>query len=158
TRGSTKWRSAPAMAAMLAVRRPTGSANLQIALGWHILTTHGKEIVWHNGGTAGYRTFIGFDRAARTGVVVLSNAGTAAGPDDIGRHLLDPESPLLTLTAPAQHAEIKVDPTLYDHYVRRYQPAPSILMAVTREGDHLCAQVSGQAEFGIFPGAGKEWF
>src|SRR5262252_2052615 len=149
---------APAMAAMLAVRRPTGTANLQIALGWHILTMHGKEIVWHNGGTAGYRTFIGFDRAARSGVVVLSNAGTAAGPDDIGRHLLDPESALLTLTAPSQHTEIKLDPTLYDQYVGRYQLAPSMLLAVTRDGDHLFAQLTGQPKFEIFAEAEKEFF
>ena len=93
--GYTSTPLAAAMKAMLDVRRPTGTANLEIALGWHVLTAHGREIVWHNGGTAGYRTFIGFDRAARIGVVVLSNAGTAAGPDDIGRHLLDPALPLL---------------------------------------------------------------
>ena len=50
-----------AMASMLDVRRPTGVDNLQIALGWHVLRAHGRDIVWHNGGTAGYRTFIGFD-------------------------------------------------------------------------------------------------
>ncbi|HJZ74771.1 MAG TPA: serine hydrolase [Vicinamibacterales bacterium] len=149
---------APAMAAMLAVRRPTGSANLDIALGWHILKTHGKEIVWHNGGTAGYRTFIGFDRAARTGVVVLSNAGTVAGPDDIGRHLLDPQQPLLAQTAPAQHTEVKVDPKIYDQYVGRYQLAPAMVMAVTHEDDHLFAQLTGQPRFEIFPEGEKQFF
>ena len=93
--GYSKSPLAPAMAAMLKTRRPTGRPDLEIALGWHILTGNGKEIVWHNGGTAGYRTFIGYDAKARIGVAVLSNAGTAAGPDDIGRHLLDPARPLL---------------------------------------------------------------
>ncbi len=82
---------APAMAAMLRVRAPTGRPGLDIALGWHVLTTpSGREIVWHNGGTGGYRSFIGFDPKAGTGVVVLSNMFTTAGVDDIGRHLLDP--------------------------------------------------------------------
>ena len=80
---------------MLAARRPTTLPNMTIGLAWHVVKRHGKDIVWHNGGTAGYRTFIGFDPAARVGVVVLSNAGTAAGPDDIGRHLLDADVPLL---------------------------------------------------------------
>jgi D-alanyl-D-alanine-carboxypeptidase/D-alanyl-D-alanine-endopeptidase len=149
---------APAMAAMLAVRRPTGSGDLQIALGWHVLTTHGKEIVWHNGGTAGYRTFIGFDRAARTGVVVLSNAGTVAGPDDIGRHLLDPQLPLLAVTAPAQHTEITIDPKLYDQYVGRYQLAPAAILTVSRTGDRLFAQLTGQPAFEIFPEGEKRFF
>jgi len=32
------------------------------------------EIVWRNGGTGGYRSFIGFDRKKRKGVVVPSNS------------------------------------------------------------------------------------
>ncbi|HEY0590372.1 MAG TPA: serine hydrolase domain-containing protein, partial [Thermoanaerobaculia bacterium] len=86
---------APAMAAMLKTRRPTGAPGLEIALGWHVSTRDGREIVWHNGGTGGYRSFVGFDPKARTGVVVLANMFTEAGVDDIGRHLLDPSAPLL---------------------------------------------------------------
>jgi CubicO group peptidase (beta-lactamase class C family) len=79
---------ASAMARMTAGRQSTGSPGLEIGLGWLILTANGKEIVWHNGGTGGYRSFIGYDAKARTGVVVLSNASTAAGVDDIGFGLL----------------------------------------------------------------------
>jgi len=124
-----------------------------------VLTAAGREIVWHNGGTAGYRTFIGFDRAARTGVVVLSNAGTAAGPDDIGRHLLDPELPLLAAaTPPAQHTEVKIDSKLYDNYVGRYQLAPAAILTISRDDDHLFAQLTGQPRFEIFPEGDNRFF
>jgi D-alanyl-D-alanine-carboxypeptidase/D-alanyl-D-alanine-endopeptidase len=83
-------------AAALAARRPTGFAGLEIGLGWLIRKTPRREIIWHNGGTGGYRTFAGYDLSARTGVVVLSNTFTLAGVDDIGFHLLDSEIPLLT--------------------------------------------------------------
>lgn len=63
--GYVKTPLAGAMADMLKVRRPTGAPNLEVALAWHVLTSHGKEIVWHNGGTNGYRTFIGYDQKAR---------------------------------------------------------------------------------------------
>jgi serine-type D-Ala-D-Ala carboxypeptidase/endopeptidase len=149
---------APAMAAMLDLRRPTGVDNLQIALGWHVLTMRGHEIVWHNGGTGGYRTFIGFDPAARTGVVVLSNAGTIAGPDDIGRHLLDPESPLLAQKAPVAHTEVAIDPKLYEMYAGRYQFAPAVILAITRTDDHLFAQLTGQPAFEIFPESDTRFF
>src|SRR5271156_2182391 len=43
--GYTKTPLAPAMAAMLNVRRPTGTPGLEVALGWRIYTTNGKEIV-----------------------------------------------------------------------------------------------------------------
>jgi D-alanyl-D-alanine-carboxypeptidase/D-alanyl-D-alanine-endopeptidase len=80
----------PALTAMLATRRPTGQAGLGVALGWHIRTSGDKEIVWHNGGTGGYRSWIGYDPRARMGIVVLSNAMTPEGVDTIGLHLLDP--------------------------------------------------------------------
>ena len=157
--GYTKTPLAPAMAAMLRVRRPTGVDNLEIALGWHVLRAHGRDIVWHNGGTGGYRTFIGFDPAARIGVVVLSNAGTAAGPDDIGRHLLDPELPLLPRAAPpSPHTEVAIDPGLYARYVGRYQLAPNAILAVTRNENHLFAQLAGQPAFEIFPESEKDFF
>jgi serine-type D-Ala-D-Ala carboxypeptidase/endopeptidase len=85
-----------AMAAALAIRRDTGNPRMQIALGWHIITSAtGTEIIWHNGGTGGYRSFVGLHRQAKRGVVVLSNMSTPAGADDIGRHLLDASFPLL---------------------------------------------------------------
>lgn len=67
--------------------------NNQIGLGW--VTSKGKEgdIVWHNGGTGGYRTFIGFVKATGKGVVVLTNSNK--GADDIGFHLLDPQVELI---------------------------------------------------------------
>jgi serine-type D-Ala-D-Ala carboxypeptidase/endopeptidase len=89
----------PAFAAMTKPRWPTGAPEREVALGWHVFTAHGREIIWHNGGTAGYRTFIGYDPNARTGVVVLSNAGTPMGQDDLGRYLLDQNAPLRRATA-----------------------------------------------------------
>jgi CubicO group peptidase (beta-lactamase class C family) len=90
---------AKAMAAEISVRRPTGVPNLEIAYAWHIFTANGKTIYWHNGGTGGYRTFMGYDPAANLGVVALSNASTVFGVDDIGHHLLDAAFPLKTFPA-----------------------------------------------------------
>ena len=130
-----------------------------MALGWHVFSVYRKEIGWHNGGTAGYRTFIGFDPKARVGVVVLSNAGTPAGPDDIGRHLLDSESPLLApQAAPKTRTEVAIDPALFDRYVGRYQLAPAAIIAVTRDGSHLFVQLTGQPKFEVFPEGPKDFF
>lgn len=147
---------APSMAAMIAVRRPTGNPNLEIALGWHIWTRDGHEIIWHNGGTGGYRTWIGFDPKSRTGVVVLSNTSTEAGADDIGLHLLDPAFPLLQ--PPKQRHEMKVDAAILEKYTGRYQLAPNFIITVTREGDQLYAQATGQPRFEIFAESPREFF
>jgi serine-type D-Ala-D-Ala carboxypeptidase/endopeptidase len=147
---------APAMAAMLKVRRPTGQTGLEVSLGWHIFTTNGMEIIWHNGGTGGYRSFIGFDPKAGIGVVALSNASTLAGVDDIGRHLLDPSIPLMQ--PPKEHKQVTVDPKLFDGYVGAYQLAPNFVITITREGDHLFAQATGQPKFEMFPESDRDYF
>jgi serine-type D-Ala-D-Ala carboxypeptidase/endopeptidase len=66
-----------------------------VALGWHVLTRNGHDLIWHNGGTGGYRSYLGYDPITHVGVVVLSNVSTSAGVDDIGSHLLDARLPLL---------------------------------------------------------------
>ncbi len=144
------------MAAMLKVRRPTGQAGLEVALGWHIFTTNGKEIVWHNGGTGGYRSFMGFDPETRVGVVVLSNAETTAGVDDIGRDLLDASFPLMA--PPKQHKEVTVDPKLFDGYAGNYQLAPNVILTVTRDGNRFFVQLTGQPKFEIFPESDRDYF
>jgi serine-type D-Ala-D-Ala carboxypeptidase/endopeptidase len=154
--GYTKTELAMPMAAMLAARRPTGAGGPEVVLGWHISTIDGHELVWHNGGTGGYRSFMAFNPKARTGVVVLSNTSTAAGIDDIGRHLLVPAAPLLQ---PAkERKEVAIDPKLFDRYVGRYELAPNFILTVTRDESHLYLQATGQPKFEIFPESEREFF
>jgi len=70
-------------------RESLGDDGTQVGLGWIVTTEHGRAITWHNGGTGGYRSFVGLDKERRKGVVVLSNS--VASIDDIGFHLLDPK-------------------------------------------------------------------
>ena len=147
---------ADAMAAMLTVRRPTGFPGGEVALGWHIVTTDDKKIVWHNGGTGGYRSFIGFDPTSRIGVVALSNTESPEGVDDIGRHLLDEKVPLW---GPGKEPHVvQFAPKVFDGYVGTYQLAPKVSIEVTREGNHLYAQTTGDEKVEIFPESQKEYF
>jgi len=129
---------APAMKAMLEVRRPAGEAT--IGLGWITMSVHGQEIVGHNGATGGFRSFVGYARQERIGVVVLSNASTAIGIDDIGFHLLNPKAPLANPEPPKQRTEIRIDPRLLDNYKGRFRVAPNLTFEITRDGDRLFAQ------------------
>jgi len=141
----------------LAVRRPTGNAGMgEVGLAWIISKPSTDEIIWHNGGTGGYRSFMGYDPKTRVGVVVLSNTFTAAGVDDIGMHLLDSHVPLLA--APKEQKQIAVDPKLFDGYTGRYQLAPDFILTITREGDHLFAQATGQPKFEVFPESDRDYF
>jgi len=154
--GYVKSPLAPAMAAMLTVRRPTGSPGLDIGLGWHILTRDGHEIVWHNGGTGGFRSFIAFERKTGIGVVVLSNAETLAGVDDIGQHLLNSNAPLWQ--PPKEHKQVAVDPKVFDGYVGQYQLAPEFVLTITRDGTQFFVQATGQPKLEIFPESERDYF
>ena len=130
---------APAMKLMLEIRRPAGQTT--IGLAWLIHSNDGREIAWHNGGTGGFRSFVGFDSQKRTGVVVLSNAG---GVDDIGFHILNPKLPLADPEPPKQHTEIHLEPELLDNYTGRYRVTPTLVFQITREGGRLFAQSFAQ--------------
>jgi hypothetical protein len=147
---------------MLSVRRPI-HGDLSIALGWHVLRVGDREIVWHNGGTGGYRAFMAFDSKAERGVVVLSNLSTVAGVDDIGLHLLDPTLPLANPKTPGvgprqKHTEMALDRAIFDRYVGDYELAPNVLLSVRRQGSQFFVQLTGQPQIPIFAESEREFF
>ena len=141
----------PAMADTLKTKRQTQYLELQIAIGWHVATLHGVEMVWENGQTDGYRAFIGFVPKARTGVVVLSNAANTI--DDIGAHILDPATPLRRL-----HREVEVKPAEFDNYLGRYVVSETFALNVTRDGNHLYIQGTGQPRAELFAEGDGQFF
>ena len=154
---------ARAFASMIGTRRPANTPTLEIALGWHVFTANNRAVFWHDGGTGGYRSFMGFDPKTQVGVVVLSNAGTLAGVNDIGRHLIDTQVPLLAqdsplVTPPKERIAIVVNPAIYDGYAGRYQLAPAVFLTVTRKDNGLFVQLTGQPEFEVFPETPKDYF
>jgi D-alanyl-D-alanine-carboxypeptidase/D-alanyl-D-alanine-endopeptidase len=69
-----------------------GSKNLRLALGWQIenLPKGGKPMLWHNGGTGGFRSFAGLVPQTQTAVVVLSNSAQLDDAiDELGVHVLE---------------------------------------------------------------------
>ncbi len=74
-------------AAMALAQRPLRQAGgRRIGYAW---MTDPDGIVWHNGGTGGFRTFLGLDREHRRAVFVAANAFLEA-VDALGQHTLDP--------------------------------------------------------------------
>ena len=108
-------------------------------------------VVWHNGGTGGYSSFIGFDQKEQRGVVVLSNSSNSV--DDLGMHLLNATVPIQPVRPVA-----KIDPKLLDSYTGRYQFTPDFSITITREGDHLYAQPTGQEMSELYPASDTRFF
>ncbi|WP_166348154.1 serine hydrolase [Phytoactinopolyspora limicola] len=76
--------SAPGAAALDPVA-PFGRG-ARIGAGWVTTDVGGRTITWHNGGTGGFRSWLGLDRTASTGVVILS--ATSVSVDRHGFALL----------------------------------------------------------------------
>lgn len=122
---------------------------LKIGLGWHISQRFGTEITWHNGGTGGYRSFLGFDRKRQRGVVVLSNSENDI--DDIGLHILEPKYSLVKLEPTKQRSTVVVSDEVLQKYAGRYQLAEQFFFNVKKEGDHLQVQLTGQGYLDVYP-------
>jgi CubicO group peptidase (beta-lactamase class C family) len=144
-----------AMADQLAPRRPTDVDDGEIALGWIISQRQSREIAWHNGGTGGYRAFLGLDRERGVGVVVLTNVSNEAGGDDIGFHLLTGSA--LSPPPRARHA-ITLDAESLERFVGRYRMSAEVFTTITRDNEQLFAQLTGQPAFEVFPESPTEFF
>lgn len=128
--------------------------NMAIGLNWIILTAADDKIIWHNGGTGGYRSFAGFDPDRGVAAVVLTNS--SHGADDIGMHLINANLPLQA--PPVERLEVDVPPDVLKKYIGEYQLAPEFIIAITVEGDTIWAQATGQPINQIHPESNTKFF
>jgi CubicO group peptidase (beta-lactamase class C family) len=84
--------------AMTATQQPRHASGFlrKIGLAWQIETVSGT--IWHNGGTGGYHSYIGFKKDPPRGVVVLANSRNDI--DDVGQYLLGDRSDVKDFTPP----------------------------------------------------------
>ena len=147
---------AAAMALARQDRNDTTIPDMRIGLAWHLMKRPDTVIVWHNGGTAGYHSFVGFDLKKGMGVVVLSNC--ANDIDNIGFHFLDDRIPLAKIAFRKERKEIAVEPALLDAYTGEYQLAPTFALTITKEGNQLFLQATDQPRIRLRPEAETEFF
>jgi CubicO group peptidase (beta-lactamase class C family) len=118
---------------------------MKVGLAWHIRDNGKTQIVWHNGGTGGYRTFCGFVKDKNVGVVVLSNMNV--GADDIGFHLLDSSYALKKV-----EKTIELESALLEKFQGKYKFDDSnITITITRKDHLLAAHVPNRSGFVVFP-------
>jgi CubicO group peptidase (beta-lactamase class C family) len=55
-------------------------------------------------------------------------------------------------------ASVKIDPKIYDLYAGEYQLAPSFVLTITREGDRLMGQATGQSKLELMPETEAQFF
>lgn len=129
----------PLGAAMALAQHPLRPADGTLRIGYAWLT-NADGIVWHNGGTGGFRSFLGIDQKHHRAIFVVANAFLDA-VDGLGFHALDPSRPLPT--PPAAGATVKRN--VLHGYVGRYKFIDKSVAIVTIDDRGLAISVDKPA-------------
>jgi len=121
-------------------RNDAGSESMQIGLGWHI---RDHKYVWHNGGTGGFRSFIGFDPEKKRAIVVLTNSTN--GADDLGFNWLDKAYELKSMKK-----TFTLDLSQVKEYEGVYEITPTFKVVVTSKGTELFVQATNQPKVTLY--------
>ena len=126
------------------------------AFGLNVRHVGDERVIEHGGGINGFNTDLAYYPRSGTTVVVLGNVNGRA-PAQIAAYLgtLAEGKPV---ELPAERRAVHVDEATLARYVGDYKLTPTFLINVTREGDHLFNQATGQGRFEIFPSSDKEFF
>jgi D-alanyl-D-alanine-carboxypeptidase/D-alanyl-D-alanine-endopeptidase len=146
----------PAVRLMRTVQHSTDSPDMEIMMGWHVWNRYGVRIIWHNGVTGGYWSFIGFDPVKKVGAVVLSN--TRFDNDAIGLHAIDKDWPVEKLNAPKQRVELQIDPAILARYVGVYRFGPNYTAQVSLEYGRLWVRDTGEKALELLAEKDTEFF
>ncbi len=130
------------------------AGEMRVGLGWHIKKGAEGDVVWHNGGTGGYRAFAGFVKETGKAVVVLTNSTISI--DDIGFHLLDPSYKLNPVRN--RDSAISVAEDVLQGYVGTYQLTPDFNIVITRVGGQLFGQATGQGKFELYAETPRKFY
>jgi serine-type D-Ala-D-Ala carboxypeptidase/endopeptidase len=149
----------PAAIAKSQVIHADVGGGMHIALNWFHSDETGSY--WHNGGTGGYSSFAAFNPEKDFAIVVLSNVAPGADSmtDTLGKHV---EQRLRGVAAVSlvgeQRKAIHVDEKVLEGYVGSYQLTPNFVMTITREGDRLFEQATGQGKAELYAESEKSFF
>ena len=142
----------PAMQLAQASKTSIDVPNNQIGLIWMRLhKDDGPDVIWHNGMTGGYASFLGFTADLKHGVLILTNAQISV--DDLGFATLRSSWPLAQA-----HKKIVMQPDEIKAYTGGYQLSPNMVLRISLADDCLSMQATGQQPMPIFPSARDEFF
>jgi len=126
------------------------------ACGLMVHTANGHRVIEHGGGIEGFNTMLAYYPEDKLTVVVLSNINGQAPPDIAAKLAALAHGEKVVLLS--ERKEVTVDPKLLEGYVGNYELAPKFILTVTREGDKLITQATGQPQVPIFAESEREFF
>ena len=128
------------------------------AYGLAVNQQHNRKMISHGGGINGFNTILARFPEEKITTVVLRNADYGfSSPGKISQDLA-----AIVLGEkyefPRERVAIKIDPKILDAYVGQYELNPNFIFTMTREGDSLMTQATGQPKFELFPESETKFF
>lgn len=117
--------------------RKTLNANLKVAHSWFVNTEFDDEIIYHNGDTGGFSTFVGYSTFSGKGVVILSNSIHSIV--DVGLHLINSEHDLVEVKE-----YLQLETAQLEKLVGIYQSEQLPDFTILREGRQLLGRLGRQ--------------
>lgn len=124
--------------------------------GWFIDESNGRKRVHHSGGINGFVTNITRFPDEDVLIVALSNfmhAPLGEIRQGLSAIVFGEEYQL-----PQEHTAVQLDPSVLERYVGTYRLDEQTTIEVTRKGDHLGIQISGQPQFDLYASSKTEFF
>jgi serine-type D-Ala-D-Ala carboxypeptidase/endopeptidase len=121
----------------------------RIGFGWMTRTARPENVIWHNGTTFGYASFIGFTADRKRGIVILTNVSESV--DDLGFAALS-DAPLQS------YGTVPVSDSILRTYVGVYKVANGGLIKVFLKSGQVYAQALGEDGIPLFPQSIDEFF
>jgi len=115
-----------------------------IALAWMQNSHKNKKFFMHDGGTGGFRSFIGFDKENKKGIVILTNS--EFDMNDVGYHYLDNSLDAIELITPKN---IELTTEQLTKLNGKFELVPGFILSITNKDNQLYAQATGQQKLSL---------
>jgi len=118
----------------------------------------GLRSISHEGGWAGFHTYMLRIPEKKLGVALFANHGSIE-PGSLVSQIADVYLGVDTvLPPPATRREIPLEAVTLDRYVGDYALSPSLVISITREGGHLMSQATGHPRETMFAESQETFF
>lgn len=157
--GLTKTPLYQSMLAAQKMQRQGANQYEKIGLGWLGIDFIGTTAVLHGGSTYGFSSYVLLATEKKKGSFIAWNWGGANGVEflqSVAFHLINDKLPIKPPNRPK--TEILLSEEILERYVGEYQIAPAFTLVISRTGNKLFAQATGQGQFELFAEKEDEFF